>query len=163
MDQRIEYSMISKSMNQRFSGSMNHNESAEQWNNESMNQRTNINGSTIQWINEVSQWIKTNQWINESMSTSTNQSISSTVNHWINDSTVQWINESKNQWINDSMNQRFSDLKSQWINAFFRPHLPKVLRDRHFLHFEVQIALALSAAFPNRGANCRNTDPPPCP
>ena len=148
MDQRIEYSMISKSMNQRFSGSMNHNESAEQWNNESMNQRTNINGSTIQWINEVSQWIKTNQWINESMSTSTNRWISGTVNHWINDSTVQWINESVDQRFNEPMNQRFSDLKSQWINAFFRPHLPKVLRDRHFLHFEVQIALALSAAFP---------------
>ena len=139
-------------MNQRFSESMNHNESAEQWNNESMNQRTNINGSTMQWINEVSQWITTNQWINESMSTPTNRWISGTVNHWIYDSTVQWIKESVDQRFNEPMNQRFSDLKSQWINAFFRPHLPKVLRDRHFLHFEVQIALALSAAFPNRGA-----------
>ena len=107
-------------MNQRFSESMNHNESAEQWNNESMNQRTNINGSTMQWINEVSQWITTNQWINESMSTPTNRWISGTVNHWIYDSTVQWINDqrisgSTIQWTNEPKVQRFKESMNQCI------------------------------------------------
>ena len=116
-----------------------------------------------QWSESMNHNESVSQWINEHVNKSMNQWHGESLNQWFNGSMNQWIKESVDQGFNEPMNQRFSDLKSQWINAFFRPHLPKVLRDRHFLHFEVQIALALSAAFPNRGVKLQKHRPATMP